>query len=243
MPFNLTVTQRRIAFGAAAVVTILLVVQMQSAGIEKTPWMVGVLVVAALLAVGLAPAKSRPAEPTPQAPTNPKAAFVAARAIIEPEFVALAEETNKSLQPTEMTAAFVDHARLQAIKLAWIAAAMAIAQRDISFVRGDRMPSYAMVGGEAARAVLKSMPGSLDGKDLIGAAAKEIGYSQQALEASIRSMAAKSPNPMTNAYALIERDFPFAQSRRPDIADPDTRMEATYGPIFRSAVSAAIGKA
>lgn len=245
MRFNPTTTQRRIVMAAAVVVAVLLYMQARSSGLDETPWLIGVLVIAGLLVAAFAPAQpvaAIPAKPTPLASDAivPATAFRAARAVIEPAFVALAENANDAFELNVMTGAIVDHARVQAVKLAWIAAAMTIARTDTDFLKGERMAAYALVGGGAVRNLLKGMPGMAENGDkaVLTASAKEMAACSLALDLAMQGMATSRPHPMNPVYAMVEREFPFAQVSRPDVSDNAYRLDAAYAPLFRAAVAA-----
>ena len=106
----LSKNQRRIAAVAALAVAILLAIQAGNVGLEHTPWLIGVLVIAALLVLAIAPASS----PSTAALVGnqssvqlvPAHAFAGLN-VFEAELVPVAEKTNANLVPSEITAAFV----------------------------------------------------------------------------------------------------------------------------------------
>jgi hypothetical protein len=244
MKFNPTNVQRRIAMAAAVAVAILLYLHARSSGPDEGTWPIGILVIAALLVAAFAPAQTMPAGPAPIASNGivPFVAFRAALAAIEPTFVALAENTNEAFRPDVITSAFVDHARMQAVKLAWIAGALAIAGRDHDFLKTDRMAEYSLVGGGAVLNLLKGLPRISEdgGRAVVAAAAKEMAACRVAFDLAAQCVATERVHPINPVFAMIERDFPFAKVSRSDIDDSAERLDAAYGPLFRAAVAAAV---
>jgi len=64
---HLTKTQRGAVLAGAALVALLLVVQIAKSGMENTPWLAGAIIVVALLVVGLSPDRSEATAPSPAA--------------------------------------------------------------------------------------------------------------------------------------------------------------------------------
>ena len=66
---NLTNSQRRAVLAGAALVALLLIIQIASAGMEHTPWLGGAVVVVALVVIGLSPERPEaPAEVRSESP-------------------------------------------------------------------------------------------------------------------------------------------------------------------------------
>jgi hypothetical protein len=247
----LSTIQRRIAAAAALVVAILLVVQVSSVGLEHTPWLIGVVVVAVLVAMGIAPASSPPkvlvtlssnvkAKGDSNAPEIvPAVAYAAARRVFEAEFVPVAERANSNLIADKMTAAFVVHVRIQAVKLAWMATAMVVEAKHPGYSRSDSFKGYRLLGEQQLGTLLQQLPMISGETKSLEFASKDIECCEAALEVAVRAVVDDSPQPMNALYELIEREFPYSTTVRAHIADPAVRLDAAYGGPFRRAIAAA----
>lgn len=242
----LSKNQRRIAAVAALAVAILLTIQGGNVGLEHTPWLIGVLVIAALLVLAIAPASSTSTAALvgnqPSAELVPAHAFAAALNVFEAEFMPVAEKTNANLVPSEITAAFVVHVRIQAVKLAWLTAAMVLEAKYAGFRKGHRFQGYGLLGGQELRKLIRQLPGIAGpeaGTKSLELAAKEIGYCTAALETAMQRTTERHPYPMNTIFELVEREFPYARATRPDVAETAQGLDAAYSGPFRRAVAAA----
>ncbi|AWC22462.1 hypothetical protein CO731_01926 [Aminobacter sp. MSH1] len=249
MGINLTTIQRRLAMGAAAVVAVLLWVQADSVGLDETPWLIGVLVILALLFLAFAPkretGKTFPASSTVSANSKniaPASAFRAAYEIVEAEFMPVFEAAQLGLEKNTVTIMMADNVRLHAAKLAWIATALALEKAYPGFRKGHRFESLGLIAGVEFRKHLRSVPG-MEGPEakakLLTMAAKETAECTFALDQTMARVSANQPIPMSPVFQRVEAGFPFAAMTRQQLAANDARLEAAYGPVFRKAVLAA----
>lgn len=241
MGINLTTTQRRICMGAAAVIGLLLLYQIDQVGIADAPWLIGVLVIAGLLGLALAPQGEKfPATERGRNPNvEPKTAFKRAMEVVRAEFMPMAKMPHVPGIP--LSEHFEGHIGLQADKLAWMATAIALERAHPGFRSGPRFDAFAIAGGTEFRKSLKGAMEALgkDTSDVLKEAAKETGACTVAVDETMRRMIEGKSCAMTPIFNVVEKQFPYSQVVSNGGEVTDETLETAYGPVFRKAVAAA----
>jgi hypothetical protein len=239
----LTTTQRRVCTAAAGAIALLLVYQILEVGLEETPWLIGIVVLAGFLGLALAPAAPLAGQRSgPEIATDasvpsldPVKAFRKATSLTRPRMAAVALPEGVAIG----NSLFDDHVRLQADKLAWMAAFLLAEQSQFGFQETPAYQTLSATGGLTFARALQPTMANVSKQDLFKAAAKEMAECVAAVTSTKMALVSGLSYPMNPIFRVIERQLPVSVGVPANVVGDDARLEVAYGAMFRQAIEAA----
>lgn len=247
MNLSLNRIQRRLCVAAACVIAIVLFIQAQDEGLGETHWIIGSIVVVALLVLASAtPRAGGPAKAPVSAPASGSrlpqydSAYERFLAFIEeaaPQTIETLSGLPASSPLNSVRALLANHFEAAASKAAYMLVFLDAQRRDPDFATSDDQQQLERravgrfihaTASDLAQTPTKEPPRSL----ALKAAAKEFAQCKVAINLSIGAFATSAAAPMDPVYQAIESGLGLAKGKK-------VSLEAMYGGVAREIWQAA----
>lgn len=233
--------QRAALVVAAAVIGIILWVQIDSSGLDDTPWLWGILIILALLLLASRGESAGTVMPTIQSPM-PKPAIEDLR----PEFLEVVGRVEDFIRaklatlphdlPVQFlgeTGGYIDGVALRG---AFALTLLRREQRHKGYIESDAvMELRKLAVGHLANSKMQDLRRAVDGppkrSDLLKQAADETVRYEIAVRQALQKKALAEPLALDAVFALLDRELPLSDG------DAEDRLRV-YGPIADSILSA-----